>query len=171
MSQSLIHGTTDKSSVPTGWYSTPSRRYYTTLVLQKGASGSRNYPMHFGGFVLNLPSQQDSVLVYGSEPILPANVMWDSLAVEQYNEGIFEDNRRVDIDGLEEARCSALVQSARYLEGIQRYPDRNVKERSFNVGDLVLRRIQNTEGLQKLSLPWEGLFLITKVTGPGSYRL
>jgi hypothetical protein len=140
-------------------------------AITTGASGSRNYPMHFGGFVLNLPSQQDSVLVYGSEPILPANVMWDSLAVEQYNEGIFEDNRRVDIDGLEEARCSALVQSARYLEGIQRYPDRNVKERSFNVGDLVLRRIQNTEGLQKLSLPWEGPFLITKVTGPGSYRL
>jgi transposase InsO family protein len=26
----------------------------------KGASGSRNYPMHSGGFVLNLPSQQGS---------------------------------------------------------------------------------------------------------------
>jgi hypothetical protein len=44
--------------------------------------------------------------------------MWDSLAVEQYDEGIFEDNIRVDIDGLEEARCAALVHSARYLEGI-----------------------------------------------------
>jgi hypothetical protein len=52
-----------------------------------------------------------------------------------------EDSRRVDIDGLEEARYTALVQSARYLEGIRRYHDRNVKERSFNVGDLVLRRI------------------------------
>jgi hypothetical protein len=30
---------------------------------------------------------------------------------------------------------------ARYFEGIRRYHDRNVKERSFNVGDLVLRRI------------------------------
>jgi hypothetical protein len=52
-----------------------------------------------------------------------------------------EDSRRVDIDGLEEARYTALVQSARYLEGIRCYHDRNVKERSFNVGDLVLRRI------------------------------
>jgi hypothetical protein len=64
--------------------------------------------------------------------------MWDSPAVEQYDEGICEDSKRVDIDGLEEARCAALIQSARYLEGIRRYHDRNIKERSFNVGDLVL---------------------------------
>jgi hypothetical protein len=44
--------------------------------------------------------------------------MWDSPTVEQYDEGISEDSRRVDINGLEEARCAALVQSARYLEVI-----------------------------------------------------
>jgi hypothetical protein len=86
--------------------------------------------------------------------------------VEHYDEGISEDSRRVDIDGLEEARCAALVQSARYLEGIRRYHDRSVKERSFKVGDLVLRRIQNTEGLDR-----EGPVTVAKVTGPGSYRL
>jgi hypothetical protein len=47
-------------------------------------------------------------------------------------------------------------------------PSRNT---SFNVGDLVLRRIQNTKGLHKLSSPWEGPFIVAKVTGPGSYRL
>jgi hypothetical protein len=67
--------------------------------------------------------------------------MWDSPAIEQYDEGISEDGRRVDIDILEEARYAALVQSARYLKGIQRYHDRNFMDRSFNVGDLVLRRI------------------------------
>jgi hypothetical protein len=115
--------------------------------------------------------QSPYFLVYGSEAILPADVMWDSPVVEQYDEGISEDSRRVDIDGLKEARCATLVQSARYLEGIRCYHDRNVKERSFNVGDLVLRRIQNTEGLHKLSSPWEGPFTVAKVTGPGSYRL
>jgi hypothetical protein len=91
--------------------------------------------------------------------------MWDSPAVEHYDEGVSEDSRRVDIDGLEEARCAALVQSTRYLEGIRCYHDGNVKERSFNVGDLVLRRIQNTDGLHKLSSPWEGPFTVAKVTG------
>jgi hypothetical protein len=89
--------------------------------------------------------QSPYFLVYGSEAILPADVMWESSAVEQYDEGISKDSRQVDINGLEEARCIALVQSTRYLEGIRRYHDGNVKERSFNVGDLVLRRIQNTE--------------------------
>jgi hypothetical protein len=97
--------------------------------------------------------QSPYFLVYDSEAILPADVMWDSPAVEQYDKGISEDSRRVDIDGLEEARCAALVQSARYLKGIRRYHDCNVKERSFNIGDLVLCRIQNTEGLHKLSSP------------------
>jgi hypothetical protein len=44
--------------------------------------------------------------------------MWDSPAIEQYDEGISEDGRRVDIDILEEARYAALVQSASYLKGI-----------------------------------------------------
>jgi hypothetical protein len=97
--------------------------------------------------------------------------MWESLVVEQYDEDISEDSKRVDIDELEEARCAALVQSARYLEGIRRYHDHNIKELSFNVRDLVLRRIQNTEGLHKLISPWEGPFSISKVIGPGSYHL
>ena len=97
--------------------------------------------------------------------------MWQSPAVEQYEEGVSEDNRRLDLDNLEEVRCSALLQSARYLEGIRRYHDRNVRECSFNVGDLVLRRIQNTAGLHKLNSPWEGPFSVKTVTGPGSYRL
>jgi hypothetical protein len=97
--------------------------------------------------------------------------MWDSPSVEQYDKGISNDSRRVDIDGLEEARCAALIQSTRYLEGIRRYHDRNVKKHSFNVGDLALRRIQNTEGLHKLSLPWEVPFTVARVTGLGSYRL
>jgi hypothetical protein len=35
--------------------------------------------------------------------------MWESPAVEQYDESISEDKKRVDIDRLEEARCAALV--------------------------------------------------------------
>jgi hypothetical protein len=63
MSRSPIHGPTDKSSAPMGWYSTLSRSDCTTLLTQRGASGSRNCLMHSGGFVLNLLTQQ------GSHPI------------------------------------------------------------------------------------------------------
>jgi hypothetical protein len=62
--------------------------------------------------------QSPYFLVYGSEEILPADVIWNSPAVEYYDEGVSENSRRIDIDSLEEARCAALIQSARYLEGI-----------------------------------------------------
>jgi hypothetical protein len=57
---SPIHGPTDKSSAPMGWYSTLSRSDCTMLLTQKEESGSRNYPMHSGGCVLNPPSRRDS---------------------------------------------------------------------------------------------------------------
>jgi hypothetical protein len=47
----------------------------------------------------------------------------------------------------------------------------NLAENLGRHSDLVFRRIQNTEGLHKLSSPWEGPFTVAKVTGPGSYRL
>jgi hypothetical protein len=118
----------------------------------KGGKGIKELPNTLWGLrtqPTKPTGQSPYFLIYGSEAILPADVMWESPAVEQYDEGISEDSRQVDIDGLEEARCAALVQSARYLEGIRRYHDRNVKERS----------------------PWEGPFTVAKVTGPGSYRL
>jgi hypothetical protein len=101
-----------------GRYSMLSKSDYTTPLTQKGASGSRNCPTHFGGLrtqPTKTRGQSPYFLVYGSKAILSADVRLDSPAVEQYDEGKSEDSRRVDIDGLEEARCAALVPSARYL--------------------------------------------------------
>jgi hypothetical protein len=61
-SQSPILGPTDKSSAPMGWCSTLSRSVYTTLLTPKGASASRNYPMHSGGCGLSHPSQRGNPL-------------------------------------------------------------------------------------------------------------
>lgn len=41
----------------------------------------------------------------------------------------------------------------------------------MKVGDLVLRRIQDTSGHHKLLSPWEGPFIVSKVTHPGSFEL
>jgi hypothetical protein len=39
------------------------------------------------------------------------------------------------------------------------------------VGDLVLRRIQSTKGMHKLSALWEGPFIIMEVVSPSTYCL
>jgi hypothetical protein len=55
--------------------------------------------------------------------------------------------------------------------GSSLYHDRDVKECSFNVGDLILRCIQKTDGMHKLSAPWEGPFIVTEVCSPSTYHL
>jgi hypothetical protein len=88
-----------------------------------------------------------------------------------YNECKVNEARQLELDSVEEARCTALVQSARYLQGIRRYHDHNMRERSFNIGDLVLRCVQDESDLHKLNSRWEGPFVVKQVTRPGSHRL
>jgi hypothetical protein len=115
--------------------------------------------------------QSPFFLVYGSEAILPADVMWRSPRLEMYNERTTDDVRHLELDSAEKVRCNVLLQSARYLQGVCYYHDRNNQTRSFNVGDLFLRRIQDKTRLHKLNSRWEGPFTVLKITGPGSYRL
>ena len=48
---------------------------------------------------------------------------------------------------------------------MRRYHDRNIQTRSFNIGDMVLHRIQDETGLHKLNSRWEGPFIVTKSHG------
>lgn len=103
--------------------------------------------------------------------MLPSEVEFESLRFWNFNEEGYEEGRVDDINRLEEAREAALIQSTRYLQGLRRYHNRNVRSRAFLVGDLVLRKIQTTQDRHKLSPLWEEPFIIAEVTRPGSYRL
>jgi hypothetical protein len=63
------------------------------------------------------------------------------------------------------------MRHTRYKQQLHRYHDRNVRERSFNVGDLVIRRIQTTKGMHKLPAPCEGPFIVMEVVNPSTYHL
>jgi hypothetical protein len=92
-------------------------------------------------------------LVYGSESILPTDVAFGAPRIQFYEEGEAEQTRRVDHNRLEEQKLVATMRQTRHDQQLRRYHDRNVKETSFNVGDLVLRRIQKTDDMHKLSTP------------------
>jgi hypothetical protein len=99
----------------------------------------------------------------------PFILVYDSEAIKFY-EGEAEQTRRVDLDSLEEQRMATVMRQNRHDQQLRRYHDHNVKETSFNVGDLVLRRNQKTDGMHKLSAPWEGPFIVTEVISPSTYR-
>ena len=110
-------------------------------------------------------------LVYGSEAILPAHIPFRAPRVENYDEEQATAVRTEDINRAEEECLITCIRTAKYQEGLRRYYNRNIKGHSFAVGDLVLHRKQKTEGMHKLSSPWEGPYVIKEVTQLGSYRL
>jgi hypothetical protein len=110
-------------------------------------------------------------LVYGSRDILPTDLTFGAPRIQFYEEGEVEQTHRVDLDSLEEQRLAAVMRQARHDQQLRRYHNRNVKETSFNVGNLVLRHIQKTNGIHKLSAPWEGPFIVTEVINSSTYRL
>ncbi|CAO2185678.1 unnamed protein product [Urochloa humidicola] len=115
--------------------------------------------------------QSPFFMVYGSEAVLPVDMLYGSPRVQHYDEGEVEQQRMVDIDTAEEHRLAALLHNAVYLQSVRRFHDKSVHECSFQVGDLVLHRIQKPTGLRKLKSPWEGPFEVSQVVGPGTYRL
>ena len=110
-------------------------------------------------------------MVFGSEAVLPADIAFWSPRVENYNEELSNEAREDDLNAIEEKRLDTCTRTAKYLEGLRRYYNKNVHERSFSVGDLVLRWKQNKKGLHKTSSHWEGPYRVVEVTRPGSYRL
>jgi hypothetical protein len=109
--------------------------------------------------------------VYGSEAVLPTDIAFGAPRIQHYEEGTIEETRKVDLDSIEEHRVAALMRHTWYEQQQRHYHARNVRERSFNVGDLVPRRIQSTKGMHKLSAPWEGPFIVMEVISPSTYHL
>jgi hypothetical protein len=91
--------------------------------------------------------------------------------VQSFDESMQEQLRREDVDFIDELGWQAAIRNARYNQALRRYHQRFVHSRELRVGDLVLRRVLNREGLHKLSPRWEGPFKVTEISRPGCVRL
>jgi hypothetical protein len=110
-------------------------------------------------------------LVYGAEAILPTDLEYGFPRTRAYDDQSNQTSREDSLDQLEEARDVALLHSARYQQSLRRYHARGVRPRDLQVGDLVLRLRQDARGRHKLTPPWEGPFIITKILKPRTYKL
>jgi hypothetical protein len=106
-------------------------------------------------------------MVYGSEAVLPADLMFEAprLVFESIAEA--EATWLEDIDIQEEERLNTVIQSARYQQTLRRYHDKAIRHRSFVVGDLVLHRILTGKDDTSCHHYGKG----SEVTRPGTYRL
>ena len=86
-----------------------------------------------------------------------------------YEEKEAELDRQDSLDALEEELDVAKARSAFYQQQARRYQSREVRAKTYNVGELVLRLPEKKK--DKLKPKWEGPFIIDEVLTGGVYRL
>ena len=107
-------------------------------------------------------------MVYGAEAVLPCDIIHDSPRVRMYEEKEAELDRQDSLDALEEGYV-AKARSAFYQQQARRYQSREVRAKTYNVGELILRLPEKKK--DKLKPKWEGPFIIDEVLTGEAYRL
>ena len=124
--------------------------------------GLRTTPNHSTGYT-------PFFMVYSVEAVLPCDIIHDSPRVRMYEEREAELDRQDNLDALEEERDVAKARSAFYQQQARRYQSREVRAKTYNVGELVLHLPEKKK--DKLKPKWEGPFIIDEVLTGGAYRL
>jgi ribonuclease HI len=113
-------------------------------------------------------------LAYGVEAVIPLEVGLPTTRTTEFDVEENESSLRMDLNLVEERRDMATIKLASYQHQMKRGYDKNIRPRSFQVGDLVLRKVvANTRNPNdgKLGPNWEGPYRVTSFAGVGAYRL
>jgi hypothetical protein len=170
----VILGLTDKSSTPTGWCSMLSRSGYMTLLTLKEASGSKNYPMHSGGYVLNPPSKRGNPITSWSTAPKQSSLLMSYGIHQQWNTTTKASLKTADELTSTGSKKLAAPPSSNQ-QGTWRVSDATMIATSRNAPSTLVISSSAASRTQKdytsSAPPWEGPFTVAKVTGSGSYRL
>ncbi|XP_072090646.1 uncharacterized protein [Arachis hypogaea] len=113
-------------------------------------------------------------IVYGSEALIPVEVGIPTLRAELYDELHNTNTRNAELDLAEEDREIAAIKQRARKQLAERRHNKKVVTRTFEEGDLVLRRTEEARrpiSHGKLAANWEGPFRVSKVLGMGAYQL
>ena len=77
--------------------------------------------------------------------MLPSDLDYGAPRVKAFDPAMPAEAQKDAMEVLEEARLATLLRSARYQQTLRRYHERRIRERTLQVGDLVLRRVMSTK--------------------------
>ncbi|KAL2253104.1 UNVERIFIED_CONTAM: hypothetical protein Sindi_0105100 [Sesamum indicum] len=110
-------------------------------------------------------------LVYGSEAVILAEIGEETARVTQYEAEGNSQERSFDLTVIEEGRDRAYAKILRYKSMMTRNYNRRVRLRSFQVGDLVLKKVEVSKHVGKLDPTWEGPYKVVEIRRKGTYIL
>ncbi|XP_016195951.1 uncharacterized protein LOC107637006 [Arachis ipaensis] len=146
---------------PRTWHETLSQVLWAYRNSPRGSTGTSPYK-----------------LVYGHDTVLPLEINLNTLRVSKQNELPVDDYWNAMFDELNEfdsERILALDNVIRQKESLARSYNRRIKEKSFKIGELVLKVIlpmeKKSKFLGKWSHNWEGLFQVIRVISRNAYQI
>ena len=77
----------------------------------------------------------------------------------------------MDLDLLEERRLQAALRVAAYQQRMRQYHNSRVRPKDFAVGELVLKRVNQSTKDGKLGPNWDGPYEVVGSTRRETYRL
>ncbi|KAL0434318.1 UNVERIFIED_CONTAM: hypothetical protein Slati_2766100 [Sesamum latifolium] len=92
--------------------------------------------------------ESPSSLVYGTDAILPAELGMPSHRVMNFSEECNKDLLKESLDLIEELREKVFIHIQRYKNTMINSYNKRVRARSFQVGDLVLRRVDTLKSVE-----------------------
>jgi hypothetical protein len=115
-------------------------------------------------------------LVYGMEAVLPVEVEIPSLRVMmdvKLDEAEWVQARFDELNLIEEKRLAAVCHGQLYQRRMKKAFDQKVRPRSYQIGDLVLKRIlpPGTDNRGKWTPNYEGPYVVKKVFSGGALML
>ncbi|XP_042436924.1 uncharacterized protein LOC122022878 [Zingiber officinale] len=109
-------------------------------------------------------------LVYGGEAVVPMEVGVESDRVQHYDEGNAE-RRLMELDLVDEMQAKAAAQLTAYRQRMKQNYNRRVIPRSFQVDDLVWKKVKPVGNVTKLEVPWAEPFKVMQKLRSSTYYL
>ena len=103
--------------------------------------------------------------------MIPVEIQESSPRFQNFVEEDSNEERRLNLDLLDEVREEARLKAEAVKRRIERRYNSKVMPRQFREGDLVMRKAHQYEMENKLSPKWTGPFRITEALENGAYRL
>ncbi|KAL0344710.1 UNVERIFIED_CONTAM: hypothetical protein Sradi_4302300 [Sesamum radiatum] len=116
-------------------------------------------------------SETPFCLIYGTEAIIPAEIGEETQRIAQYEKEKNQEERTFDLTVVEEKRDAAYAKILHHKGLLMRSYNRRIKPRCFQVGDLVLKKVEVSKHVGKLDPGWEGPFKLVEIKRPGTYKL
>ncbi|XP_042446378.1 uncharacterized protein LOC122031318 [Zingiber officinale] len=109
-------------------------------------------------------------LVYGGEAIVPVEVAVEFDRIQNYD-GDNAERRQLELDMIDEDRAKAAVRVMAYWQRMKQNYNRRVIPRTFQVGDLVWKKVKSVGDVSKLDAPWQGPFKVVERLQSGAHYL